>query len=91
MRHKTAGYLMILVILLGSATAMAANGVGIDWSVIGAGGGRVLAGSLSLDHTSGQAVAGAASSGITQLCSGFWCQPETPYTVYLPLLHRTTH
>ncbi|QLQ06183.1 MAG: hypothetical protein HZY76_09075 [Anaerolineae bacterium] len=42
MRHKTAGYLMILVILLGSATAMAANGVGIDWSVIGAGGGRVL-------------------------------------------------
>lgn len=92
MRSKITVGLVLVLIVLGSTTVIAANGADIGWSVLAGGGGRVAAGILTLDNTAGQALAGLASSGTTQLCAGFWCQGETPRAVYLPLLlHRSAH
>lgn len=94
MQNKIAVSLLLVLIILGSTAAIAANDVDINWSVVAGGGGRATAGILSLDNTVGQAAIGLASNGSTQLCAGFWCMQEAPrsVSVYLPLLlHRSTH
>jgi hypothetical protein len=63
----------------------------IDWWAIGAGGGRVTAGSAVLSGTVGQAVAGPNSAGSSALCAGFWCRPDPDaYSIYLPLILRNS-
>lgn len=92
MRNKIAFGLALALVLLWGAGAMAAGGVGIDWDVLAGGGGRVTAGTYSLDNTVGQANVGLASGGPSELCAGFWCLQRVTVAVYLPLiLHRSTH
>ena len=62
----------LIVLLLGSAV-LAIGIPTIDWWVIGGGGGHTEAGIYTLDATIGQAVAGVAADGSSELCSGFWC------------------
>lgn len=81
--------LMIAMATFAGVAAGAANGVDIGWSVLAGGGGRAGSGTLSLDNTAGQAAAGLASGGTTQLCTGFWCQNQARQAVYLPLLLRS--
>ena len=70
MTKKWAILSVLLVSLLLVSTALAQDG--IDWWVIGGGGGSGTAGSTSLDGTIGQWAVGSGTSGTTQLGSGFW-------------------
>lgn len=87
-----ASLLVASLFLLGLAAPTLAPS--IDWWVIGAGGGTVIAGSTSLSGTAGQAVVGPSSAGSTALCAGFWCPPNSsPPTVhrnYLPMMRRNS-
>jgi hypothetical protein len=77
--------LLLVVSVAGADVSQTALGA---W-VIGSGGGRSEAGGLALQGTIGQAVVGRATSGSTELCAGFWCQPgdgDHEHAVYLPAL-----
>ena len=86
MRSKIAFSMVLALAVLAALGVMAGGGVDIDWNVLAGGGGRVTAGSYSLDNTVGQATTGLASSGSPGLCAGFWCREEVNYRVYLPLV-----
>jgi ribosomal protein S27AE len=70
------------------AGAVLANGLpSVDWQVTGGGGGHFEQGIYTLDNTIGQPVVGTDSTGIYDLCAGFWCRPEE-YEIYLPVVLR---
>lgn len=73
--------------LLLAGIALANGTPTIDWYVIGGGGGHSEAGIYGLDGTIGQPVVGTDSTGIYDLCAGFWCRPEE-YEIYLPVVLR---
>ena len=76
MKRKNQRYFLLVVLvgalLLTGFAAAASPTPAIDWNVIGGGGGHTESpdGSLSIDGTFGQPVAGIAGPG---LCTGFWC------------------
>lgn len=65
-----------IAISLGTATA-AAQTVMLEQAVIAPGGGRASAGSMQLDATMAQAVAGTATNGTTTGSFGFWTATPT--------------
>jgi hypothetical protein len=86
------GALVASLLLAGIAVA-APGSSSIDWWVMGGGGGSGAAGSVALDATVGQAVAGVDGSGEYVVCAGFWyglgpCGEPPEFTVYLPLVLR---
>ena len=72
------------------AAGVLANGTsGIDWWVIGSGGGEAGGGEVALEATLGQPVTGTSSSGSISLKAGFWPGAgEVNYDVYLPQVSR---
>ncbi len=89
MKAKWAIILLVLcALLLMGSRWKAITTTTIDWYVRGGGGGQVSNGSLVLEGTAGQALAGSASQDSTQLCSGYWCGSEYTYPLYLPLVKR---
>ncbi len=76
----------VLIVLGGVAWARTVQSSSIDRSVIGSGGAHLEQGSISLDNTLGQPVAGSYSEGDADLCVGFWCQIAFEYNVYIPLV-----
>jgi hypothetical protein len=79
--------LLCTLLLTGIATASPNTPV-IDWYVIGGGGGHTEStdGSITIDGTISQPVAGIASA---DLCSGFWCMATnwlSGLQIYLPLI-----
>ncbi len=86
MRRITRFLLLIGLLLLLSSTALAAGAPALDWYVSGGAGGHAAAGSLSLDHTLGQAGIGEYWAAGSNLCSGFWCGITGDGSTYLPLV-----
>jgi hypothetical protein len=83
------GLLLVLSVVGGPAGVVLANGpAGIDWDVIGGGGGHTEAGMYTLDGTIGQPVVGMAANGGAELCSGFWCGVIGGHRIFLPLVLR---
>jgi hypothetical protein len=87
---------MILVVLASSlllaSAALAAQAPSIPSWILSNGGGSATAGTMTLDYTVGQWVAGGQTNGDTQLGSGFWfgrecCSPPV-YGVFLPLVQK---
>jgi hypothetical protein len=82
---------LVLLFLLNSAVLASAT-PGIDWWVIGAGGGSASDGMYALNGTLGQATVGISADDPYRLCAGFWCMAwggTLPgYTVYLPIVLR---
>ncbi len=71
--------------------AVAAGAPSVDWRVLGGGGEHVESGVYAVDYTLGQPLVGADSSGVYELCAGFWCGAEIgapDYEIYLPLLSK---
>jgi hypothetical protein len=79
---------VLVVSLLLTGVAVAANGHSIDWWTIGGGGGSDATGGTTLDGTVGQAVVGTDSNGAHELCAGFWCGTQAAYRIYLPMVLR---
>ncbi len=79
---------LVLTVLCSAGVVVAGGGPDIGWNVLADGGGRVTAGAYTLDNTIGQAVAGIASGGSSELCAGFWCMGGGNHRVYLPLVLR---
>ncbi len=88
MRTKIAITSVILLLLLVTGVALAANGYTIPRRVTGGGGGCVEQGVYTLDYTIGQPVVGTASNTPYELCAGFWCGGAGEYKIYLPLVLR---
>ena len=81
----------LLILLLVVGGVLASGGVELPRTVLSNGGGEVSNGSLVLNSTVGQPVAGTIENGTLRHCSGFWCAAAAPVTptnldVYLPLL-----
>lgn len=87
-RHVRTASVVVLLGLLLAASTLAAGAPAVDRWVIAGGGGHVEAGSYALDGTIGQAVAGSASAGTYDLCSGFWCNVGGEWRLHLPLVLR---
>jgi len=79
---------VLVVSLLFTGVALANGAPSVDWWVIGGGSVSGAAGTISLDGTLGQWVAGSDTADTTHLCSGFWCGAGAQYDVYLPLVLR---
>ena len=90
MKIKLAISLFIVCVLLVAASASAAtNAIDLSWNVLGGGGGRVTSGSITLEGTIGQSVAGAVSQSPLDLCSGYWCDTGVSgHQIFLPLVRR---
>ena len=88
MRTKIVFTAVILLLLIGTGVALAANGYTISRHVIGGGGGRVTQGIYTLDYTLGQAVVGTAGDTSSALCAGYWCGMGMEHKIYLPLVLR---
>jgi len=85
---KTYGWraLCILsVLLVGVAWTRAAPSATINWDVIAGGGDSLEQGTLSVDNTLGQPVAGAYSG--TSLSVGFW-RRSIQYRIFVPIVIR---
>ena len=90
LRTRTLRVAMTLLVLLAFAgTALAASAVtpAVDWQVLASGGGVFTGGTITLDATLGQPVAGVSTSGSAWLGSGYWYAYQ-PVHLYLPLLRR---
>jgi hypothetical protein len=81
--------LIVCALLLMGSVWKAPNTSEIFWYVLGGGGGRVTNGSITVEGTLGQPVAGFVSQSPLELCSGYWCGAGvSSYQVYLPLVLR---
>ena len=89
MKIKLAFSLLIVlsVLLMGSAWNMP-NAPEIWWYVLGGGGGRVTNGSVVLEGTLGQSVAGTVSQAPLEMCSGYWCGGVSGSHIYLPMVKK---
>ncbi len=82
-----AGFLL----LGGGALAMSSTNYALDWFVPLTGtGGAASSTHYAADFTVGQAVAGDFSGGNYGACLGYWCGAGGEYTVYLPLVLRSS-
>jgi len=90
MKIKLAFSLLIVCALLLATSAWAAtNATDLSWHLLGGGGGRLESGSVVVEGTLGQPVAGVVSQSPLELCSGFWCDAGGGgYKLFLPLLRR---
>lgn len=75
---------ILLVLLTGAAWARAAPTTVINWHVIANGGSSLEQGTLSLDNTLGQPLAGNDSNA--NLCTGFWCRDSTKHRIFIPFV-----
>jgi hypothetical protein len=86
--RRRAIFLAVLVFLVIANIAIASV---LDYNmpryVLGAGGGRVAAGSYVLEGTVGQAVVDTVSAGPYQIQSGFWHGLDI-FRLLLPLISR---
>jgi hypothetical protein len=87
MKRMLTTFLALAAPLLLGGLALTNGTSGIEWDVIGGGGGHAEAGIYTLDGTIGQAVVGTATDTGSELCSGFWCR-VVEYRIYLPLVLR---
>jgi hypothetical protein len=77
---------LLCALLAGVAWASPAQDAAIDRDVIGSGGARRVQGSVSLETTLGQPVAGVVDAS---LCVGFQCPlVAVEYNVYIPVTLR---
>lgn len=71
------------------AGVYALGATGIDWWVLGGGGGQASSGDVSLNSTLGQPVTGSSSAGEVSLQSGYWAGlVKETFTINLPLVFR---
>jgi hypothetical protein len=80
--------LTCLLMLVGGAQAMSSPNYGINWSVIGGGGGTA-----SSEHYGVMATAGQASVSMTDgtahgVGAGYWYGAVREYQIFLPLVMR---
>ena len=90
MKTKLAISLLIVIslLLMGSVWNMP-EAPAILWQVLGGGGGRLVSGSVILEGTLGQPVAGVVSQAPREVCSGYWCGADVSnYKLYLPIARR---
>jgi hypothetical protein len=86
----------VLTILLLTAGLVGAGPLAttLDRWVTAGGGGTISSGTIAIDGTIGQPVAGLSASGNSQLCAGFHCNPDTELSLshhlYLPNVVRTS-
>jgi hypothetical protein len=84
--------LIICSLLLMGSGWKAITSTSVRWYVLGGGGGKVTNGSLVLEGTTGQSVAGEVNEDLTGLCAGYWCGSEQIYEyiypLYLPVIKR---
>lgn len=79
MRPRGAVLIAFLVLLLLSGLALAATQAPtLVRDVAGAGGDSLSAGSITVDNTLGQPLAGSHRAGTLELCAGFWCPAGEP-------------
>ena len=88
-RHFAVITISLLSCLLIAAGVLANGTPGIDWWVIGSGGGQASIGNVTLDATLGQPITGISSGDFISLEAGFWSSAgEVTYNVYLPQVSR---
>ena len=81
--------LIVCALLLATSVWAATNATDLSWNVLGGGGGRLESGSVVVEGTLGQSVAGAVSQSPFELCSGYWCDTGVSgHQIFLPLVRR---
>lgn len=63
----------------------------LDWTLLGAGGGQAVSGSINLNASLGQSVIGSSTSdsGSVTLWAGYWIPgSRNMYRLYLPLVFK---
>jgi hypothetical protein len=82
-------FIAFLCCMLIAAGALANGTPGIDWWVVGSGGGLTNAGNVTLNATLGQPIIGTSSGGSISLEAGFWPGAgELTCNLYLPQVSR---
>jgi hypothetical protein len=81
--------LLLMLLVSGAAIAQSSAHFDVSWNVLAGGGGHSASSQYAFDATLGQAVAGPASGGSTELLAGYW-QAFPAYKIYLPLMLRNS-
>jgi hypothetical protein len=74
------------LVLVGAALAQTSTNYGLEWHVIGSGGGGMDSTNYAMNGTVSQVAAGYASSTSYELSEGYWYPVQ--YRLYLPLILR---
>lgn len=86
---RLAGLFVLGVVLLTSlALAQSGGSFDLSWSTVNGGGGDSSGGSYTLSGTVGQPDAGTLTGGTFTLYGGFWDDPSSGYSVYMPQVER---
>lgn len=87
MRRRAIFLALLVFLFIASVTFASVLDYAMPRYVIGAGGGRVAAGSYVLEGTVGQAVVDTVSAGPFSIQSGFWYGLDV-FRLLLPLIAR---
>jgi hypothetical protein len=59
---------------------------GLDWNVVGTGGGTISSPHFTVSSTIGQPTIGSVTSSHFEVCTGYWCWFDYIASVFLPIL-----
>jgi hypothetical protein len=68
--------------------SMSSDHYGLNWNVVGTGGGVISSAHFTVNSTIGQAAVGIASSDHYEACIGYWCWLGRLADIFLPLLMK---
>jgi len=69
-----------------SGVNMGSAHYGLDWNVVGAGGGTISSAHFTVSSTIGQPSVGTVNSTHFEVCTGYWCWFEYIANLFLPLI-----
>ena len=71
-----------------SSTNMGSPHFGLDWNVVGTGGGTISSAHFTVSSTIGQPTVGTVDSAHFEVCTGYWCWLDRVASIFLPLVMK---
>lgn len=71
-----------------SGTNMGSPHFGLDWNVVGTGGGTISSPHFKVSSTIGQPTVGTVTSPHFEVCTGYWCWLDRIASIFLPLVMK---
>jgi hypothetical protein len=65
---------------------MGSDHFGLDWNVVGTGGGTISSDHFTVSSTMGQPAIGTVNSDHFDVCTGYWCWFDYIAKIFLPLI-----
>ena len=69
-----------------SGVNMGSAHYGLDWNVVGTGGGTISSSHFTVSSTIGQPTVGTIDSAHYEVCTGYWCWLDRIARIFLPLV-----